>query len=310
MPLIPNPNYGINPATGNINTGWVQSSGGRRSSYSPSYGGYGDIGYGLYGSSYRGGTGGGSSGGVIDAATVGNINLLNRQAQQEANLSRIPGAAGLEAQSSEMIGQQLAGELPADVMGLIGRRAAETAVMSGRPGAPASNAAYLRALGLTSLEQQQAGQQNLTAAYARNPAAPIYGAENFAITPLQAAQLQYQYDALNASMRNRGTGGGGGGGGSGGGALTVTPAAPSGYNPGVFVGYSTSPGVLSSGTDSYYNFPSTSSTGTYGYQPTSSGSMYVGSAGGYNPAPEGTISTPQASYYDYGLGDIFGNYGG
>lgn len=185
--------------------------------------------------------------GLPAAATTGDalntaeqINAYNLTAQQRANSSRIPGAAGLEAQSSKMIGQELAGEVPSDVLNQLGTRAAERGVSIGSPGSSNATAAYLRALGLTSIDQQQRGQQNLTGAYARNPAAPLFDVGSQLITPYQSqqialqargqelsraqAQAQLEMEAAQMSARNRaqasalnGGGGGGYGGGSGGG---------------------------------------------------------------------------------------------
>ena len=129
---------------------------------------------------------------------------LQREAQSAANVARIPGAAGLEQQSSNVIGQQLAGQVPQDVLNILAQQAAERGVSTGLAGAPASNAAYLRALGLTSLGQIQAGQEALTAALGRNPPAPIPEASQQFISPLQQqqlalqrAQLEQQQEELN-----------------------------------------------------------------------------------------------------------------
>ncbi len=117
------------------------------------------------------------------------INQMNRNAQQQSLQARIPGAAGLETQSSANIGAELGGRVPQDVMQLLGQQAAERGVATGAPGSANANAAYLRALGLTSLGQEQVGQQNLTAAYARNPAAPIFDPTTQLITPYQGALI-------------------------------------------------------------------------------------------------------------------------
>ena len=154
------------------------------------------------------------------------INEINRGAQTQANQARIPGAAGLEAKSSANISSELGGQLPPDVLALLGEQAAQAGVSSGSPGGPAG---YLRALGLTSLQQEQTGQQNLSAAYARNPGAPIYDASKQLITPYESAQLALEA----AGLAGRGGGGGAAPRGtaapSGGGTYTgTTPAAPGG----------------------------------------------------------------------------------
>ena len=128
------------------------------------------------------------------------IDSINRSSQQQALQARIPNAPALEQQSSANIGSELRGELPQDVMNLLGQQAAERGVAIGSPGSPNANAAYLRGLGLTSLQQEQAGQQNLTSAYARNPAAPIFDPSSQLISPLNLAQIQEQGLGLNAQI--------------------------------------------------------------------------------------------------------------
>lgn len=120
------------------------------------------------------------------------INTLNLTAQQQANAARIPNATGLETQSSANIQSQLSGQLPADVVNQIAQAAAERGVAGGVSGSPNDTAAYLKALGLTSYDMTQAGQQNLTAALGRNPAAATVDPSSFVITPTQAASIANQ----------------------------------------------------------------------------------------------------------------------
>lgn len=124
------------------------------------------------------------------------INQLNIQAQQAANAARIPGAAGLEQKSSSNIESALAGELPADVIYQIAQNAAQRGVATGAPGGANTSAAYLRALGLNSLDLQKQGQDMLTQAYARNPAAPIFDIASQLMTPAQAAQVDISLQQL------------------------------------------------------------------------------------------------------------------
>ena len=160
------------------------------------------------------------------ASTVTGANIASQRAALGA---RIPGAAGLESQSSKLIGQELAGQVPQDVMRLLAQQGAEGAAVTG--GNP--NAAYLKALGLTSLDLTGRGESELSAAYARNPAAPIFDASTGVLTPGQAGQLaisggqlqlagqteadrvalenrRLAIDAQELALRGRGGGGGGG----------------------------------------------------------------------------------------------------
>lgn len=157
------------------------------------------------------------------------INSITRGAQSQALQARIPGGPALEEQSSANIGSELRGELPTDVLNRLRQASAERGVATGSPGSPNTNAAYLRALGLTSLDLTGRGQAELTTAEGRNPAAPIYDPSAQLITPYQGAQLGAEQTRLNqeyqmerdrlAQERNRlaqqyafsGRGGGGGG---------------------------------------------------------------------------------------------------
>jgi hypothetical protein len=162
------------------------------------------------------------------------INSINLKAQQTANQARIPGAAGLEAKSSANIGQELGGQVPTDVMNLLQQQGAERGAAGGF-GADSANtgAAYLRALGLTSLGQEQAGQQNLSAAYARNPGAPLFDPTSQLLSPGQQenTNLGYISEANRAAEEQqrlqlealRGYGGGGRGGGYSYGAPAEAP---------------------------------------------------------------------------------------
>src|SRR5271157_2641210 len=127
-----------------------------------------------------------SAGDISSLTTM--LNNLNLGAQQAANAGRIPGQAGLESQSSSNIASELQGQLPQDVLNLIQQQGAERGVTTGSPGSPNAEAAALAALGLTSFNQQQTGQQNLTAAEARNPVAPLINPQSELITPAQAGQ--------------------------------------------------------------------------------------------------------------------------
>lgn len=187
------------------------------------------------------------------------INEINRTAQTAALRARIPGAAGLEKQSSELIRQELAGGVPTDVQNLLAQQAAERGIGGVGAGTGQNvNAAYLRALGLTSLGQEQAGQQNLSAAYARNPAAAIFDPSSMLLTPSQSAQLElgYQSEAdrvalererLAAEAARGGRGGGGGGYGYGGpdyGASPYQYAEPGTYAYGPAGGGTTTGGTV------------------------------------------------------------------
>ena len=145
------------------------------------------------------------------------VNQLNIGAQQQANAARIPNATGLETQSSANIGSELSGTLPQDIITQLGQQAAERGVAIGSPGSDNTQSSLLRALGLTSLDLQQLGQQNLTAAYGRNPVAKLFDPTTQLITPYQQGSLNNQanqlaldwYRTLHPNIGNTGGRGGG-----------------------------------------------------------------------------------------------------
>ena len=129
-------------------------------------------------------------------ATSEMINQINQKAQQDANAGRIPNATGLEAASSGNIASALAGKLSGGTLDLIARQAAERGVAGGS--GRNVNANILATTGLRSEELANMGQSWLTAALARNPAAPIYDASKLLITPEQATQ--FGLDAANFGL--------------------------------------------------------------------------------------------------------------
>lgn len=124
------------------------------------------------------------------ASTLNAINAANRAAQQAANASRIPNASGLENLSSGNIGNALSGIVPGDIAQKLQQQAAERGIATGMGNSPNANSAYLRALGLTSLDMTNKGQEWLGAAYARNPGAPIYDPTHLILTPYQQEQIK------------------------------------------------------------------------------------------------------------------------
>jgi len=142
------------------------------------------------------------------------INEINQAAQQKANAGRIPSETGLEQQSSANIGNALAGQVDPSTINLLGQQAAERGVSTGSPLGASNNAAYLRALGLTSMDRMNTGQNWLSQATARNPAAPVYGAQDRFLTAAQEQQAQLAREQMANNLRiaqmhyaNQGSGG-------------------------------------------------------------------------------------------------------
>jgi hypothetical protein len=110
----------------------------------------------------------------------------------------LPNYSSMVGQSSKNIGAELRGDVPSDVIEGLIRGAAERGYITGLPGdAPNSQAAYLRLLGLTSLQQMQTGEQNLTGAIARTPRPPLFDPQSMFVNP-----AQQQEAAVTASYAN------------------------------------------------------------------------------------------------------------
>lgn len=124
-------------------------------------------------------------------------------------LANLPGYANMVGKRSENTASMLAGQLPQDVIGQIGQQAAERGVGSGNPGSPNANAAYLRALGLTSLDLQSQGSQQLSQSIADTPTPELFSPAslyvpsylgNQQLQATQAAQRQASQDALRKAQ--------------------------------------------------------------------------------------------------------------
>lgn len=302
-------------------------------SYSPAYGGIPSVPSPIStaGEAITGNLG--NLGGLYKLA--GSVNAFN-QAQAPLGLqANLPGYQGMIGQSSRNIAANLAGQVPQDVVNQIAQQAAERGTATGLgTNAPNSNAALLRALGLSSLGQTQLGEQQLTAAIGRTPQGPVFDPSKFFVTPDQEQQAQAAADlyksapipsAAAAEARSQAGAGmrAGGGGvsmasqlpaGSPFKATTWGGAAPSApdtsglgmtYGGQTYYGGATPATATSNWNQWYGSLPSSTPTGTTG-----TGSFYAGSAnpmwadeyGGY---AEPTTPAPVSTYDPFmGLGSF------
>jgi hypothetical protein len=272
-----------------------------------------------------GGVGGGVPGGGVGLGIeriTQLVNEINQRAQQSANAGRIPGGAALEQQSSGNIGSALRGEVDPSTINLLGQQAAERGAGTGSPLGPNSNADYMRSLGLTSLDRMNTGQGWLSAATARNPAAPIYDAGNQVLTAEQVQQAilareqmanQIRIAQINNANRGRVGGGGSSPGGSSGRATGSAARPIGGGNYGdLFPGGG-------GGHQSNVVMGPTTVTGGYNYTQPGGNPAYQGdytsAGGGYN-APYQVQSQPvqsqpiqpvqsQWNYYEPWMGDAY-----
>lgn len=154
--------------------------------------------------SYYGGiTGTGT--GAPDYGTAAGINQFMTGQAQAPYLANLPQYAQLTAQASGNILSNLKGEIPADVLAQMQQQAAERGVASGSPGSPNTNAAYLKAIGLTSLGLQQQGEASLTGAVNRTPVPQLFNPASLYVPERLGAQ------ELAAAKAGMGAGRGGGG---------------------------------------------------------------------------------------------------
>lgn len=110
----------------------------------------------------------------------------------------LPGYESNLNQAATNTSQELQGQVPQDVQALLQEQAAERGVATGQsPGSPNTNAAYLQALGLTSLGQEQQGQSNLAQLIGETPTGPGFNPSSMFVTPeqQQAAQLASNQEA-------------------------------------------------------------------------------------------------------------------
>ena len=99
------------------------------------------------------------------------------------------------------VGSMLAGQVPQDVVDQLQQRTNENAAGRGFTGGPATNASWLRALGLTSLGLQQQGSKELSQSIADTPVAEIWNPLSLYVPQLQ------QREELAAAQMGRGGGG-------------------------------------------------------------------------------------------------------
>ncbi len=121
-----------------------------------------------------------------------------QQAPTSLNLNLPNYQQNLATQSQDVM-SKLKGQIPQDVANQLQQFGAERGVGTGSIGSPNSDAATLRALGLTSLDIQNQGMQQFGQQIAQTPQGAQFNPFNFLITPEQQQQAQYQANLLNAA---------------------------------------------------------------------------------------------------------------
>jgi hypothetical protein len=130
------------------------------------------------------------------------LNTLMQTRNREDLAARIPGAEGLELQSSGIISQLLN---PPTMFADVSRRAAEVGAGRGIPGSEAVFGTGLRMTDEERLRRMALGQQMLTGAYARNPVADQPDPDDTYISPEERADIYARNRALAAQEESNET---------------------------------------------------------------------------------------------------------
>ncbi len=157
--------------------------------------------------------------GLDTASGAGAIGALNQE---------IPGVSDSIGSAKSQLDTMISGKLPKDVIDQIAQQSAEIGAGRGMgPMAGATNASYLRALGLTSLGETQQGLQGLNSLMGAVPRAPMFDPASMTLRPEDMQQWNYLANVLRAAPEpgaaarqnlkslQQGTGVGGSGGGGG-----------------------------------------------------------------------------------------------
>ncbi len=102
------------------------------------------------------------------------LNDFMAQQAKSQFTSNLPDYSSMVGQRSTNTGAQLRGEVPQDVISQLIQSGSERGISTGSPGSPNANSAYLRALGLTSIGQQEAGSKSLSQGIADTPVSPLF----------------------------------------------------------------------------------------------------------------------------------------
>ena len=144
------------------------------------------------------------SGGVPYGEQAANINkFMANQALQQYN-SNLPGYANAVGQRMENAQSMLQGELPQDVINQISQQSAERGISGGQAGGPNSNAAYLHALGLNSLNLMASGSSELSRSIADTPTSELFNPSSLWVPSVLGQQ---ENEAAYQGLKSAGTGG-------------------------------------------------------------------------------------------------------
>lgn len=113
--------------------------------------------------------------------------------------SRLPGYGDLSQTASSNTLSQLRGELPQDVINLIGQQSAERGIGGGVSGSQFSNSDYLRSLGLTSLSQKEKGLDSYGKLLGGIKDIPMFDPSSMFISPTDVQNAQQTSNIFSAA---------------------------------------------------------------------------------------------------------------
>lgn len=129
-----------------------------------------------------------------------NVNQFMSGQAAAPYLSNLPDYANLVNKRSQVAGQQLAGQVPDDVVNQIIQTASERGIMGGfGSGSQNMNAALLRVLGQTSTGIQQQGMQNLSQSIADTPVPELFNPMSLYV-PMELGRQEFNYQQIGRNQ--------------------------------------------------------------------------------------------------------------
>ena len=120
---------------------------------------------------------------------AGSINQFQTSQAPLGLVANLPNYQAMMGQSSGNALAELRGQVPQDVITQLEQQSAERGVSTGQgPNSANTNAEYLRALGLTSIQMQQLGQSTLAQDIGLTPQARPFDVSSMLVTPAQQQQ--------------------------------------------------------------------------------------------------------------------------
>lgn len=129
----------------------------------------------------------------------GDLNKWSNQQALQAYEANLPGYTANRALESGNVASHLAGNLSAGTKANLINMAAERGIATGTYGSPNSDAALLRALGLTTEALQSQGQQEFARQIANTPIGQQFNYNPFLVTPAQLQEWQNYANLISSA---------------------------------------------------------------------------------------------------------------